>query len=966
MDVQDILASENPIKKIADLQPGDHLCCIYETDEEHRNVLTPFIREGLEANQKVIYIVDANTAEEILDYLREIDFNPEPYLEEGQLVLMTGKESYVKGGTFDPDAMIDMLKRETEKALEEGYSALRVTGEMTWALRGLPGSDRLMEYENKLNRFLPNHQALGLCQYDRTEFDSEVLLGVLRTHPIAVIGEEVYENFYYIPPELLLGENPKEAEFSSWEKGLKRNKSGKLRRKHLNSLLRSISDVNQLLVRIEDEEELIQETCNILADTRGYGYVWLALLEDSSEVDRIAYAGLDEEQDLKPLREQLEGGGLPEYSRKALTESGIVIHDPPVSTSDLNLTEGPRQKKLLTTRLEYGGKVYGFLSASVAAEFVGSEEEDLLEEVAGDVGFGLHNMAVEEKLRESEKKYRQIFNNANDAMYLHKLTEEETPGQFIEVNDSACEMLGYSREELLSMTPKDLDAGRTAEDLPDVMEDLLANGHTTFEMHHQTKDGQLVPVEISSHLFEIDGEKRVLSIARDITERKELQRRKDLFSSSLQQASLGVYWVKPDGSFAYTNQKVKQMLGYSEEELTDMHVWDVDPTTEHAEDKREEIWRKLKEKGTLYFESVNQTKEGDKFPVEVTSTYIQHGGEEYQVAFVKEVTKRKKAKRELRESEKKFRSYVENAPLGVFLVDEKGNYLEVNEAACEVTGYTEEELLNLRITDIPPPEARDKALEEFEGLFEKGEMKLETPYVKKDGTKGHMVINAVKLREDRYLGFTMDITERKEAKKELRQATLGTLKALNRTIEAKDEYTGEHIDRVQRLSVEVAKEVGLSEDRSEQLRYASTLHDIGKIGVSDSILGKTGELTEEEWAEMERHPQVGERIVRQVDRLERAAKIIGQHQEKYDGSGYPKGLEGEEITLEARILAVADAWDAMRSNRPYRKALPREEAIRELKENSGTQFDPDIVDIMLEMIEEEKIEFSQKDQEEKP
>lgn len=90
MDVHDILASEEPIKKIADLQPGDHLCCIYETDGEHRNVLTPFIREGLEANQKVIYIVDTNTAEEILDYLRETDFNPEPYLEEGQLELLTG------------------------------------------------------------------------------------------------------------------------------------------------------------------------------------------------------------------------------------------------------------------------------------------------------------------------------------------------------------------------------------------------------------------------------------------------------------------------------------------------------------------------------------------------------------------------------------------------------------------------------------------------------------------------------------------------------------------------------------------------------------------------------------------------------------------------------------------------------------------------------------------------------------
>jgi len=220
-----------------------------------------------------------------------------------------------------------------------------------------------------------------------------------------------------------------------------------------------------------------------------------------------------------------------------------------------------------------------------------------------------------------------------------------------------------------------------------------------------------------------------------------------------------------------------------------------------------------------------------------------------------------------------------------------------------------------------------------------------------------MVINAVRLSEDRYLGFAMDIMKRKEAERKLEKITLETLQALTRAIEAKDEYTGEHIYRVEDLSGRVGKKVELSEERLEQLRYASTLHDIGKIGVPDSILGKPGKLTEEEWAEMEKHPEIGERIVRQVDRLKPAAKIIGQHQEKYDGSGYPNGLEAEDITVEARIVAVADAWDAMRSNRPYRDALPKEEAIKELEENKGTQFDPEIVELVLEVVENDEVEF---------
>ncbi len=151
----------------------------------------------------------------------------------------------------------------------------------------------------------------------------------------------------------------------------------------------------------------------------------------------------------------------------------------------------------------------------------------------------------------------------------------------------------------------------------------------------------------------------------------------------------------------------------------------------------------------------------------------------------------------------------------------------------------------------------------------------------------------------------------------------------------------------------------MAEEELEQLRYASELHDVGKVKVPDAILGKPDKLTDEEWKEMEKHPKAGEEIVGKIPRLESAAKIIGQHQEKYDGTGYPKGLEGDKITLEARIIAVVDAWDAMRSDRPYRDALPGEVAIKELKENKGTQFDPEVVDILINMIDEGEVEFGE-------
>ncbi len=192
---------------IANLEPGDHLCCLYETEEEHRAVLTPFLRQGLERDEKVLYILDAHTAEDILEYFRDDGLDVEPYLSRGQLAILTPDDTYMREGVFDPEGMIELLRAETEQAVADGYQAMRVTGETTWALRGLPGSERLIEYEARLNEFFPGSKCLAICQYDRRRFDPTVLLDVLRTHPIAVIGTELFDNFYYIPPAQFLGDD---------------------------------------------------------------------------------------------------------------------------------------------------------------------------------------------------------------------------------------------------------------------------------------------------------------------------------------------------------------------------------------------------------------------------------------------------------------------------------------------------------------------------------------------------------------------------------------------------------------------------------------------------------------------------------------------------------------------------------------------------------------------------------------
>jgi diguanylate cyclase (GGDEF)-like protein/PAS domain S-box-containing protein len=209
-----------PVFTIADLKPGDHLCCLYESEEEHRAVLTPFLRQGLERGEKVLYIMDARTAETILSYLQHDGLDVEPYLARGQLAILTCDDIYLRGGVFDPEATIALLQAETAQALAEGYPALRITSERTWALRGLPGSERLIEYEARLNQFFHGSQCLAICQYDRRHFAPAVLLHVLRTHPIAVVGTETHANFYYISPDELLGHDLPAAELHHWLQGL--------------------------------------------------------------------------------------------------------------------------------------------------------------------------------------------------------------------------------------------------------------------------------------------------------------------------------------------------------------------------------------------------------------------------------------------------------------------------------------------------------------------------------------------------------------------------------------------------------------------------------------------------------------------------------------------------------------------------------------------------------------------------
>jgi putative nucleotidyltransferase with HDIG domain len=181
------------------------------------------------------------------------------------------------------------------------------------------------------------------------------------------------------------------------------------------------------------------------------------------------------------------------------------------------------------------------------------------------------------------------------------------------------------------------------------------------------------------------------------------------------------------------------------------------------------------------------------------------------------------------------------------------------------------------------------------------------------------------------------------------------LSMLTRAIEARDPYTRGHSARVTALAEEVARRLGWSVEQLAALRIGGPLHDIGKLAVSDDVLRKEGRLDPEELDQIREHPKIGARILLRMAALREAIPYVLYHHERWDGNGYPSGKSGEEIPVEARVLAVADAFDAMTSDRPYRRALSRGQALAEVERCAGTQFDPEIARVFLEVFAEAEL-----------
>jgi len=382
---------------------------------------------------------------------------------------------------------------------------------------------------------------------------------------------------------------------------------------------------------------------------------------------------------------------------------------------------------------------------------------------------------AEEALRESERRYRELFENSRDGFVVI-----DTEGRFMDANQAYCDMLGYTLEELKQKT----DFYEITPPCWCVWEQqeiwqkrLLQEGYSRiYEKEYIRKDGTVFPVELQSYtVFDEEGKPRYLwGIARDITERKQaeeaLRESEERFRSIFENATIGIYRTTPDGRILMANPTLVQMLGYSSfEELTQRNL---NQEGFEAQYPRAVFQQRIEREGKVFgLELAWGRRDGTTIFIRESARAVRDtsGKILYYEGTVEDITARKRAEEALRQSEEKYRAYVENAPVGIFITNAEGRYVEVNEAACQMTGYSRDELLRMTIPDLAPPESPPETFESFATLQETGRVEAEIIIRKQDGSDIHASLKAVALASDRYMGFCSDITERKQAEEALRR-----------------------------------------------------------------------------------------------------------------------------------------------------------------------------------------------------
>ena len=498
--------------------------------------------------------------------------------------------------------------------------------------------------------------------------------------------------------------------------------------------------------------------------------------------------------------------------------------------------------------------------------------------------------------------FRTLFDKSNDAVEIL----DPSTLRFLDMNETECRDLGYSREELLSMTIAEIDPTFTPEKMAEVESQIAQSGSTRFEGVHQRRDGSMFPVEISATYIELD-RPYVLSIVRDITDRKNAEQ-------SLRKANRALRTLSSCNATLIHASDETQLLNDMCRTIVDTGGYRFSWIGVAQHDQHRSI-RPVAHAGydDDYLESLHITWDDSEYGQGPTGRAMRLGTPQLTQDIYTDpqyaVWREQAAKR----------GYASSIALP--LKEQDGETFAV---------------LNIYATE---PRA-----------FDDSEVGLLQELA--DDLSFGMHTLSTRLERDHFQ------REHLKSATQLKEALVGTIRAIALTVEKRDPYTAGHQSRVAELASAIGKELGLDAHRIEGIRLGATIHDIGKIYVPAEILNRPGRLTSAELEMIKSHPEVGYEIIKDVSFPWPVSDMVLQHHERLDGSGYPRGLKGDEICLEARILATADTVEAITAHRPYRPALGLETALAELEAHRGQSYDAEVVDACLLLFREQGFQWA--------
>lgn len=478
-------------------------------------------------------------------------------------------------------------------------------------------------------------------------------------------------------------------------------------------------------------------------------------------------------------------------------------------------------------------------------------------------------------------------------------------------------------------------------------------------------------------VFDGDGKvTHAVARSRDVSNLKDyedyLVESSGLFEALIQTSPDAITIADLGGRIMNASKQTIEMLACSEKDILQKSLFDFIAPEDHAR-AMANIKRTMEAGIVRNVEYTLVRFDGSRFIADVNSSVIRdaNGAAKGIIGVCRDVTVQKKIEKALLESERRFKELWDNAPVAYHTVDTQGTITAVNQTEARMLGYFVEEMVGKPVFNFILSEQRQEAKERFNLKIANKEVSRSENrvYVRKDGSRVSVSIDDVLEYDDdgkvNGVRTTMvNMTERKRAEEGLKESLLklhltmeSTIQAMAKIVEMKDPYTAGHQRRVAKLAAAIARENGLPGEQVDSIHMASIIHDIGKIYVPSEILSKPGKLTEIEFGMIKTHPKVSFDILKMVEFPWPIAKIVLQHHERIDGSGYPLGLTGDDIMIEAKILSVADVVEAIAFHRPYRSAVGITKALEEISLKRSVLYDAKAVDACLRLFNEKGFAF---------